>query len=67
MFILASAQVLPMASRPYSAYLRAPVRWRMSRPHFISSEPEPQVGSQISSPGCGSIRRAISVDTSGGV
>ena len=44
-----------------------PVRERMSCAHFMSSEPEPQVGSQMSSPGCGSIRRAISSDTSGGV
>ncbi|MNV71303.1 hypothetical protein D3C71_1643130 [compost metagenome] len=67
MFILASAHVLPMASWPKSAYLRDPVRSRMRRPHFMSNEPEPQVGSQISSPGCGSIKRAIRLETSGGV
>jgi hypothetical protein len=42
-------------------------RWRIRRPHFISSEPEPQVGSQISSPCLRVHQPAISADTSGGV
>ena len=36
-------------------------------PHLMSSEPEPQVGSQMRSPGCGSISSAMSSDTSGEV
>ena len=36
------------------------------RPHFINNEPEPQAGSQMVSPGCGSSSSAIRSETSGG-
>jgi len=66
MFIRASAQVLPLTSWPYSAKSRLPRR--SSNPAAsISRPPEPQVGSQIRSPGLGLTSCASSRETCLGV